>query len=315
MLRLNPRVLELSEFFVGLDWNRRLQVDPLAGSEYAALLQAPHPLVTLVLERGHRPDEVTYPFSRPAARYSARDPIPWPLAAALPPLADDPDRLFDDVLDVVARAPAQPPALHARHLFAFLARRLGREAWVERSAGSLTYLGDLSREFPDARFVHLHRQGEDAALSMREHPVFRLAVMLTYQIPLGASGGNAELSALASDADHVSRLIAARPRAEFFGRWWSEQIQLGTGTGRGLGADRYREVAFESLVVAPERTLGEICEFLELPEPDGWRSHAARLVDPIRASRPPPDDAEAAALVSACAPGNKLLGRRPKSLL
>lgn len=312
MLRCHPRVLELSEFFVGLDWNRRFQSEPVSGEEYADLLRAPHPLVTLVLQRGHRPEEVTYPLGRTGARYLPSDPIPWPLAAALPPLSDDPDALFDAALAFVVRQGTRRPAAHAGRLFDFLVERMAKDVWVERSAGSLTYLKDLSRALPDAKFLHLHRQGEDAALSMREHPVFRLAVMLTYQIPLGETGSNEDLRALASDGDHVSRLIASRPRAEFFGRWWSDQIRLGVEAGRKLGPDCYREVAFEALLTKPERTLHEISEFLELPDADGWRSAAAALVDPRRAPRVMADPGEVAALTVACAPGNQLLGRPPR---
>jgi len=90
MLRCHPRVLELSEFFVGLDWNQRFQREPISGGAYAELLRAPHALMTLVLQRGHLPDEV-------------------PLVAALPPLADDPDQLFDVVLERSACQELQPP--------------------------------------------------------------------------------------------------------------------------------------------------------------------------------------------------------------
>jgi hypothetical protein len=312
MLRCNPLVLELSEFFVGLDWNRRFQGAPLTGVEYAEILKAPHPLVTLVLQRGYLPAEVSYPFGRPAARFSSRDPIPWPLAAAFPPLSQDPDRLWDEAVAFVMKEPAQSPEIHARRLFGFLVKRLDKTSWVERSAGSLTYLADLDRAFPKGKFLHLHRQGEDAALSMREHPVFRLAVMLTYQIPLGDAGSNDILASLAGDADHVSRLIASRPRAEYFGRWWSEQIRVGVEVGRRLGPERYREVAFESLTEDPEGTLREIAEFLELPNPSGWRSHAVKLIDPARGGGAPADPSEIESLAVACAAGNALLGRSPR---
>ncbi|HEU4429333.1 MAG TPA: sulfotransferase [Myxococcota bacterium] len=306
-------MLELSEFIVGLDWNKRFQQDPMTGGDYAELLRAPHPLVSLVLQRGYCPEEVTYPFGSPAARYAPRDAIPWPLAASLPSVDPDPDGLFDEALAFCSRQPLNRPGPHTRDLFEFLTRRLRRDVWVERSAGSLTYLGELAREFPDAKFVHLHRQGEDTALSMREHPVFRLAVMLTYQIPIGESGGNNQLSALGRDADHVSRLIASRPPAEYFGRWWTEQIRLGVPVGHALGPDRYAEVSFEALIATPNEVLRYIAEFLELPFDANWLDAAAQLIDSRRELRAGPDASELAALSEACAPGNELLGRERRS--
>src|SRR4029077_11053480 len=43
---------------------------------------------------------------------------------------------------------------------------------VERSASSLHLIPLLHAQFPAARFVHLHRDGPDCALSMRLHRAF-----------------------------------------------------------------------------------------------------------------------------------------------
>jgi hypothetical protein len=311
MLRINPRVLELSEFFVGLDWNQRLRRGSMTGAEFRELLRAPHPLLSMVLDRGYRPAEVTYDFDRPGARFAPTQPMPWILATTLPPLSSDADALFDAVSAFAEAQPARPPADQARALFAWLMERRGATAWVERSAGSLVYLADLAAAFPEARFLHLHRRGEEAAVSMRAHPVFRLAVMLTFQIPLGTAGSAGILSALGEDADHVSRLLASEPPAEFFGRWWSEQIAAGADAMGKLKPGRARDVRFEDLIARPLETLSEIARFLDLPDPDGsWREPAARLVGTQQGRSVDGLDAEERLLLErACAPGNRLLGR------
>jgi hypothetical protein len=309
MLRSNPDVLELSEFYAGLDWNRRFQPEPMSGHDFFELLSTPQPFISMAMERGHHPAEVSYPFARPGARYGPRDALPWILAAALPPLAEDPDALFDELRAFVRDMPARPPAAHALALFDALAKRLGRSVWVERSAASTLWIADLDRAFPGARFLHLHRRGEETALSMREHAVFRLAVMLTYQLPLGRNTG--ELTALGSDADHVAQLLASRPEPHHFGAFWNAQVTAGCHALRALDPDRHHAVRFEDLQARPEAVLEEIARFLDLPNPSGsWRRDAARLLEgatPLRLPALP--EHERAALAAACEEGNRLLGR------
>ena len=311
MLEHHTGVLSLSEFYAGLDWNTRLQEAAMSGSEFRELITAPHPILTMVLERGYLPPEFTYPFERPGVRFAADKPLPYMLAHTLPPLSEDPDGLLDAVSQIATAQPEQPPARHAEDLFAWLCGRFDRQVWVERSASSIIFVDDLARAFPGAKFLHIHRRGEDAALSMREHPVFRLAVMLTYGLAVGEGGTLDQFQAASENADHISQLLATRAPAEYFGRWWSEQLTRGYRGLTLLDAAQYQEVRFEDLLKEPEETLTEIADFLELPDPKGgWRSTAAGIVG--EAAADPLEDLssdEAERLTEACRPGNELLGR------
>jgi hypothetical protein len=311
MLRCNPQVLDVSEFYSGLDWNRRFQLEPMSGGDFFSLISAPHPFITMAMQRGYRPAEVTYPFERPGARYGPRQALPWILAATLPPMTEDPDALYDEVREELSPVPARPPSVHAAALFDTLMKRTGRSVWVERSAASISWMGEIDRAFPGARFLHVHRAGEEAALSMREHPVFRLAVMLTYQIPLGEAGGTEELARLGADADHVSRLLASRPPARYFGEWWTDQILAGFRALARMDAEQYHEVRFEDLLLRPEPVLEEIATFLDLPDPTGeWRTQAAKLItSPFESRLGALSENERSELRAACSPGNKLLRR------
>ena len=60
-----------------------------------------------------------------------------------------------------------------RFMFDWLRERLGRRVWVERSGGSLIFGLALMRLFPEARVVHVYRDGRDTALSLRQHPAFK----------------------------------------------------------------------------------------------------------------------------------------------
>ena len=311
MIAENPAVLSLFEFFNGLDGTRRFQREPLSGAAYRDLICEVHPFLHMVLERGYDVPEVTYPFGAEGARFDRKSGVPWVLGVTLPRLSEQPDALYDEVRSWLARQPPRPAAGHASALFAWLMQRGGRQVWVERSGAALDYLGDLDASFSEARFLHIHRAGEEAALSMREHHAFRLAIMLTFQLAPGTGRSTGELLRAAPDDDRIGQLLEARPSAEYFGRFWTEQVRRGMAAVPKLDPRRYHVVRFEDLVAQPRDVIAEVAEFLELPDPHGpWLAAAAALVrgaPPSRSADLPPD--EAARLREACAPGNALLGR------
>ncbi len=310
MLAQNERVLNLFEFFSGIDEFFRFRRDPVAGAELAARLREDHPVLTMVLKRGHAVPEVTYPFGAPGARYAQGDPIPWILGIALARISGDPDALFDALLDEAEALPPRPLALHYAQLFAWLTRRCGKALWIERSGSSIGTLGTLAEFFPGARFVHLHRDGREAAISMREYPVLRVAVSLMNGLLGEVEYSHQGLEAIErSRPEAIDRLIAARPPIELFGRYWSGQVEEGYAALRALDPRAFLELRFEDLLEDPRRELGRIADFLELGS-GGWIERAAALVDrdpPARFASLPLD--EQRRLDEACRPGLALLGR------
>ena len=117
-------------------------------------------------------DRIIYPFDTPQARYSAHD-IPSILCVALPHLTPDYERLFEELGPVVRGRPKATLPEQYLFMFEWLCKRLGRRVWVERSGGSLLFGRRLMGLFPQARVVHIHRDGRDTALSMSQHPAFK----------------------------------------------------------------------------------------------------------------------------------------------
>jgi hypothetical protein len=315
MLAENDRVLSIFEFFNGLDMTRRFAREPVGGAEFARLISQEHPFVTMVIRRGYEVPEIVYPYDDPRTRYGRRDRLPYLLVTALPRLSDDPDALFDASLAFAATLPEQPLARHYRALFDWWTERLGRRVWIERSGSSLDYVGALFALFPEARFVHIHRDGREAALSMREHHAFRLAICLTQEAERGRAPSLVELridpGERADASDPVSRMLASRPDAALFGRFWTQQVVRGLEACRLLPRDRYLEVRFEDLLAEPACELRRIAAFLALdPEGEGWVARAAGLlrgVPPPRRGKLAPD--ERRRLDEACREGMALLGR------
>jgi hypothetical protein len=271
----------------------------VSGHEVADIIAAPNDVITQVLSRGYDAEEIQYRF-RPTDRYRRDEPVPWVLVSTLSRLSDDADALLDETLDFLAPLPAAPVADHYRALFDWLAQRVGRRVWIERSGSSVDYLGDLARLYPHARFVHLHRDGPEAALSIRAHPFYRLAVSLLYdRVPETTEGD-----------DVITALLESDPPVELFGRYWSDQLLHGFAAVPRLDGDQYLAVAFEDVVDRPADVMVRVAEFFELDDDPDFPARAAALVRGTPAARfPDLDPAEQARLAEACRPGQVLLGR------
>lgn len=316
MLATNAKILNVFELFSGLDTSFRFTDRPVPGPELAHHLRLDHPMLTMVMKRGGEVPEVVYPFGRPGFRYGVGDPIPWALGIAIPRISDDPDALFDEILARVEATPAQSLSKHYRDLFDWLAERSGRTCWIERSGTSIDYLGDLVRFFPEARFVHIHRDGLEAALSMREYAVLRVAVAVMNGLAGQIDYTHEALNRLErEDGAAIDRLLATRPPIELYGKYWSDQIQSGEKARRELPPEVFLDVRFEDLVTKPVEVLSRITAFLDLPRDDGtgegaWIERAAALSHGLpkqRAPELPPD--ERRRLETACAEAMKLVGR------
>ncbi len=314
MLAQQPSLLSIFEFFNGLDMTKRFSQDPVDGETFAKLLSQEHPIVTMVLSRGYKVEEITYPFDRPDARYRRDQGLPWLLVSTLPRLTDDPDALFDEVVSLARTQPVQQLVAHYRALFDWLAARYDRSCWIERSGSSIDYLGSLYILFPEARFLHLHRDGPETALSMREHAAYRLAIHFVYERPRDTQPSIDDLRALETGRgadDPITAILESRPPVEYFGGYWSQELEHGMRGAATLPAEQYMDVRFEDLVREPRETLNAISGFFELDsEASAWREKAAALVRGIPGTRFDLLTAdEQRRLAEACRPGMQLLGR------
>ena len=310
MLAISPEVLSLFEFFTGLDGAQRFDPSPIDGERFAELVTAEQPFVTAVVRRGYEVEEIVYPFER--GRYRRGDPLPWLLVTMIPRLTDEPDALFSELEHFARSRPTAAPADHYRALFDWLSAKMGRTCWIERSGSSVEYAADLDRLFPEARFVHLHRDGAEVALSMREHHAYRLPIALLYDAPVADGRRPSEMEAVDVNCvptadDPISLILQARPSAEYYGRYWSEQIVRGHEGLCRIAGERFMDCSFEELVREPRRELAKIAGFFGIAE-GSWIEKAARMVrglPPLRAGRLDPN--ERARLEEACAPGRSLI--------
>jgi len=121
-------------------------------------------------------------------------------------------------------------------IFESYATKVGKPRWGDKTPMYMRHLPLLEKLFPDARYVHLVRDGRDAALSFLEMPPG------TYTRTWAHPGDAAQFACL-----------------------WRKEVGDARLLGQRIGPGRYLEVRYEDLVVAPLQVVGSICDFAGLP--------------------------------------------------
>jgi Sulfotransferase family len=114
-----------------------------------------------------------------------------------------------------------------RAVFRLYAEGQGKSRWGDKTPTYRAHLSEIARAVPEARFIHIIRDGRDVALSYR-----------------GLWFG---------PGDDI----------EGQARFWVDQIEHARAQAQHLPC--YLELRFEDLVARPEVELERICRFLELP--------------------------------------------------
>lgn len=320
LLSLHPVILSLSELFNALH-PLGFRQDPIDGANLWRVLSEPRPRHTAwlrLMERGLVIDEFRYPL---AAALRFRDTgIPPLLAMTLPALTEDPDGLHEALGGYVRALPEDRLNRQYERVFQWLCTHLGRRFWCERSGASLGLVYPLSHFFPDAKFIHVFRDGREFALSASRFAPMRMGMIsamfkqrfgsapyLTpaYQAPEDLPPAWRGLVPDTFDVDVFQRFELPLER---IGMAWSEMIAVGLQLLGNVPAERVLHVRYESMLDAPYAQLQRIVRFMDpgLDDP-AWLAKAAGRVHKNPPKRESLHAEERARLASACAPGMALL--------
>ncbi|MGH2792384.1 MAG: sulfotransferase family protein [Actinomycetota bacterium] len=134
--------------------------------------------------------------------------------------------------DLVHQELSSPPAGGyadlIRRLYRVYAEARGKERYGDKTPGHVLRIPEIAQLFPEARIVHLIRDGRNVALSYMDIEEW------------GPS--NVTEAAL----------------------YWKRRVERGRRDGQGLGKARYREVTYEALVEDAESELRGLCAFASL---------------------------------------------------
>lgn len=123
-----------------------------------------------------------------------------------------------------------------RLFYRMYAERFGKPRWGDKTPIYCRHLELVARLLPEARFVHVVRDGRDAAVSLRRQWF--------------------------SPGDDM-RVLA---------KYWCDFVTDARAQGRRCR--HYTEVRYEALIADPERVLRDLCSFLDLDfEPSMLRYH------------------------------------------
>jgi hypothetical protein len=136
-----------------------------------------------------------------------------------------------------------------RALYASYARRQGKPRWGDKTPGYVRRIRELSVLLPEAKFIHLIRDGRDVAMSWMQTPF---------------SPGSIEETA----------------------ERWRRYVGRGRKDGREI-PDRYLEVRYEDLVDDPEPVLRTISDFVDLSFDPVMLDHTQRANEIIASVRNP----------------------------
>jgi hypothetical protein len=125
-------------------------------------------------------------------------------------------------------------------VFSAYAAKHGKPRWGDKTPMYMRHLGLLERLFPDAQYVHLIRDGRDAALAFLDMP--EGVVTRTWAHPRSPAGFACE---------------------------WRAEVVGARDLGGRVGPSRYLEVRYEDLVGDSEGVVRSVCDFADLPfEPE-----------------------------------------------
>ena len=114
-----------------------------------------------------------------------------------------------------------------RAFYRTYAARFGKGRWGDKTPMYCLHMSSIEAVLPEARFVHIIRDGRDVALSLRE---------------MWFSPGHS----MEAQADH-----------------WRSCVS--TARQQGAACQHYMEVRFEELIEHTEGVLRSLCEFIDLP--------------------------------------------------
>ena len=320
MLDVHPHVAVLSEFLVALDAVRKFGERPVSGTELAEIcdcgLRSTGEFKKIV---GHlKTPEITFDLEHPPTGVHPKNyregVYPELILLPLANLFDDPTVAFDELVSFASEQPTRLLSEQLRTLFEWATRRAGKTVWIERSGGTLAQLPELLELFPNARFLHLHRDPFDVARSMKQHNHMRLFVLQHYGLTTedGLSWADLDETDLNDDGPMSARLQSLFDLdvpLEIFLRDWNEMVLRGFASVKRLEVEQYSEVSFEDLQADPDSVLRHIVEFFDLPGDDAWMKEAIGLLTPGKAGRATPSPQEAETIRAYCHPALVLLDR------
>lgn len=145
-----------------------------------------------------------------------------------------------DLLRLMVREHPMPYASLITGIFDLYGKARGKALVGNKTPDSVRSIRTLHTLWPEARFIHLIRDGRDVALSF-----------MNWSKVLQKKPGN--FSTWREDPVSTAAL------------WWELNVRCGRRASEWLDPKLYYELRYESLIADPAKECSAVCEFLDLP--------------------------------------------------
>jgi len=161
----------------------------------------------------------------------------------------------ESVMKLLTEIPPETYTDAVRRVFFLYAQIQGKSRYGDKTPKYVCDIPILAKLFPEARFIHIIRDGRNVALSIQE---------------IGIKSGLFRFRNIGECAIH-----------------WRERVERGRKAGRQIGSERYLEVCYENLVEYPERTVRSLCEFIDLKFHNGMLQYFERANELVASFKNP----------------------------
>lgn len=324
LLNSHPDILSVSEFIIDVcNLQSRLDLafpeEPIDGEEFWQRINLKPHYMNHMLKLGCPYDEMIYPYDQPGSKFNAETGVPAICMTFLPHISNIPDQLYDELEPVLRNQPVKSMKQHYEDLWAWLIKRLDKKVWVERCGTSIVYIEEMLKMWPEARYIHMFRDGRDTCYSMRNHVGFKyviIAQQLTQYLGVNPFMST-DRSRLEEVPEEYLNLLPENLTKQVLDDWpipidllgnaWSADMAKGFEVFKAFPESRILHVDYDRFCADPESQLRTISEFCGVECADSWLEE---VVAPVKVSKgrwQQLPEGKRVLLEESCAPGNALI--------
>jgi hypothetical protein len=278
MFRQNENMLSISEFFafttdLGTLIHKSFPKGEVSAAYFWEVIGSPHAKQNLMLREGIAIKEVLYEVTE-HSEFNLETGVPAIMQTTLPHMSDGADDLYYELKEYVLSLSNNSISDFYSLVFEWLKERMDRNIWIERTGGSLRIVHRLYEMFPDAKFIHIVRDGKSCAMSMEKHYGFKM-VMIVYQLmeilgvdPFEDSNRDWEgdlpddIASLLPENFDVKQFKEYEVSPSLYGHYWSGEIIQGLKEMEGIPEDQKLTIKYEDLLTQPDSAMRKIAAFI-----------------------------------------------------
>ncbi len=132
------------------------------------------------------------------------------------------------------------------------------------------HMSAIAKFFPQAKFIHLIRDGRFVATSMTKH----LGICKLIH------GGHPEKLQHFSYQGQLTHLPAKSATLKESIQYWKTMVKATQKESKQLAEGYYLEIRYEDLIITPKKIIQQISDFLSLPQKSFWQWRASLLPRP-----------------------------------